>query len=203
MMWFQAKTAPAGPPLLPAAGFPGARIIAREAKPAPNIAQLEEAAYLRGVADQRSANTESLAALEQRHQAELIAAEEHACRRIVEAEGARVAALVAGMPDRVVAGVLEVVAPVLRKVLLGAVQDRAISELGRLVRDLVTGEHEIAVTVTAPAELIEAVKSKLPHGVRVVKFVEGDIDDVVINFGDVELSAALEGWRQSISGGEL
>lgn len=203
MTWFQEKAVPVDLAPFPRVEFPGARVICREAKLEPNIADLEEAAYQRGQADQNLANTEALAELAERHQAEIAATAERVRTSMLEAEAAKVASLVAGMPDQVVAGVLEVVAPVLRKLLLTAVQDRAISELGQLVRKVVTDGPEIAATVTAPAELIEIVKSLLPHDVRVVKYVAGESNDVEIKIGDVELSAALEGWRQAISGCEL
>ncbi len=203
MTWFQPRTALAATAPVQHPEFPGARMIGRDAKPALNIAQLEETAYQRGWADQKIASTEALAALAETHRAELAATEDRVRKRMLEAEGAKVATLVGGIPDRVVAGVLEAVAPVLRKLFMAAVHDRAISELGQLVRDVVTGGSEIAVTVTAPAELIEAVKSKLPHDVRLVTCVVGAIGDVEIKIGDLELSAGLEGWRQSVSRGEL
>jgi len=116
----------------------------------------------------------------------------------VAEEGAKLAqGLARGLTD-LEQRVGEAVALLLGPFLTVAAREKAVAELGRQIRTLVAGDSAVALSISGPADLLQAVRSALPCGLNVVDFEENDDCEVRVRADGTLIETRLRGWLEGL-----
>jgi len=165
-------------------------------------ASAEQKGYERGLAEGRAEKEAALAeavALAEERFAEARAAwvEEEAGALVSAFQGA-----FAEMQQTLSEAAAGVLLPLAGKLLA----DRAADELAEAIEELISQEVEKLVRVSGPADILEAVRSRLGERAGAVEFEAGEGVDAQLLAGDTVMETQLEGWgmrlSKAVSGGK-
>lgn len=170
---------------------------------AQSTVDLEAAAYEKGYGDGQERAREELDQLCKDHRSQLSAALEEQRRSQIEQDGALLAARLVGALNELELALVERVRPVLQGLLETAIVERALGELGQILRRAIATDGALEMTISASAELIEAVKKQLPAGWNRATFIVAEGAGIKVEAGDVDMSVELGAWRREIAGGDL
>jgi hypothetical protein len=177
---------------------PALAIVAGAGDRAASAAGEAERAYAEGVARGRA---EATAALE----AKLVEQNALNEQRLAEArrtwsaqEGEKLAlALQTGL-ERMEAAIARAAARVLEPFLVEQVRHRAVSELSAQLRALVARDASLALCVSGPADLLEALRATLADGVAGLTYQPNEACELRIEAGPSVLETRLAPWLAAI-----
>jgi hypothetical protein len=157
-------------------------------------AERVEEAYARGIEEgKRSAEADAVVLLEEQKAAldqSLAAAREGWCNE----EGPRLAdqigTAIRAMEDRIA----ESAERVLRPFLAQAVRDQAIGHLRAIVQDLVATNASIALEISGPEDLLNAIRTSLPSSLANAAYVVNEASDVQVKAGPSVIETRISAW---------
>jgi hypothetical protein len=194
----------------PAAGATNGAVLFRPAKPAlsrrddaMSIAEREVAAYERGITEGQRLTRVEIEQISETHQFELYAAIEAGRRLQIDADGTMLASRLDSAFAELEVALIDKVQTVLQGWLEAAVIERALNELGTILRRAIATDGALEMTIYATADLVEAVKKQLPAGWDRAKFIAAEGPSIQIVAGSVDISVDLGAWRSQIVGGGL
>lgn len=92
----------------------------------------------------------------------------------------------------------EAVALLLKPFLPVAVREKAVAELSRQIKTLVAGDSAVALSISGPADLLQAVRSALPPGLSSVDFEENDDCEIHVRADGTLIETRLRAWLEDL-----
>ncbi len=89
---------------------------------------------------------------------------------------------------------------VLRPFLVSAVRKHAISELRATLEELVGKNPGIALEISGPEDLLEAVRESLPASLKDVGYAANDAREIQVKAGTALIETRIANWLDSIAG---
>jgi hypothetical protein len=84
--------------------------------------------------------------------------------------------------------------------LVAAVREQAIAELHATLQELLSANPEVALEISGPEDLLEAVRTSLSASVATVSFVANDTCDVRVKAGASVVETRMAAWLKHIEG---
>lgn len=89
---------------------------------------------------------------------------------------------------------------VLRPFLVSAVRARAVDELRATLEEFVGKNPGIALEISGPEDLLEAVRDSLPVSLKDVSYAANDADEIQVKAGTALIETRISNWLESIEG---
>ncbi|MFN3688184.1 hypothetical protein [Salinarimonas sp.] len=167
--------------------------------PEEELASRLEAAYERGLADERARAAAALEEARADARAEKEAALEQARATWAAEEGERLGGLLVEGLGALERRIADEVARVLAPVVEAAARERALADLARSVRTLLRSDPGLSLVVTGPADLGEAFLARLGDAASSIRFTPGDGVDLAVEGGTTVIETQTRAWARGLA----
>jgi flagellar biosynthesis/type III secretory pathway protein FliH len=183
---FGIKDFPAELPQMPPSAIP----VLAEA----HWAELIEEAHAKGIAEGRKAAEEQAAAQLEQQQAESQQALAAAREAWTAEAGPRISEQIVSAISQMEQRIADAAERVLRPLMVDAVRAEAIRQLRAILQDLIRSSPDLALQVTGPEDLLDAVRAGIPDSVKTVSYVVSTTTDVQIKAGSSLVETSIGTW---------
>jgi len=165
-----------------------------------NWAERTEEAHARGFEEGRQAAEAEmetrLAECKAETEREIAAARAAWCAEAGPQLAAQFSTAVREMEDRVT----DAIERILRPFLVSAVRRHAVNELRTTLEDLIGKNPGVALEISGPEDLLEAVRESLPESLKEVSYAANDAREIQVKAGTALIETRISNWLETIAG---